>query len=130
MVASFDAHDGLLSTAKRVTFDTDVVSATGKGTVNLKNETLDLSFSGEPKKLRIGRIDAPIEVTGSLQSPKVGIDAGKALPQAGVGVALGAVFAPLAAILPFVNPGLAQDADCGAIVAGAKARGAPVKARK
>jgi hypothetical protein len=129
MVASFDAHDGLL-TAKRVTFDTDVVSATGKGTVNLKNETFDLTFAGEPKKLRIGRINAPIEVTGSLQSPKVGIDAGKALPQAGIGVALGAVFAPLAAILPFVDAGLAKDVDCGAIVAGAKARGAPVKARK
>ncbi|HXL99903.1 MAG TPA: AsmA family protein [Rhizomicrobium sp.] len=126
MVASFDAHDGLLS-ARRVTFDTDVVSATGQGSVNLKNETLNLTLSGQPKKFRIGRLDAPIEITGSLQSPHVGVDASKALPQAGIGVALGVFAAPLAALLPFVNPGLADNADCGALVAQADARGVPVK---
>jgi AsmA family protein len=126
MVASFDAHDGVLST-RRMTFDTDVVQAIGTGTVNLKNETVDMSLMGTPKKFRIGRLKAPIEISGSLQAPKVGVDAGKALPQAGIGVALGALVAPLAAILPFVNPGLADDANCGALVAEAKARGAPVK---
>jgi AsmA family protein len=126
MVASFDAHDGVLST-KRVTLDTDVVLATGTGTIDLKNETVDMSFMGEPKKIRIGRLKAPILVTGPLVSPHIGLDAGKALPQAGVGVALAAFVAPLAAILPFVNPGLADNADCGAVVAEAKARGAPVK---
>ncbi|MGH7634250.1 MAG: AsmA family protein, partial [Gemmatimonadaceae bacterium] len=60
MVASFDAHDGVLST-RRLTFDTDVVTATGHGTVDLRNETLDLTLNGQPKKLRIGRIKAPLE---------------------------------------------------------------------
>ncbi|HEX3673209.1 MAG TPA: AsmA family protein [Rhizomicrobium sp.] len=126
MVASFDAHDGIL-TAKRVTLDTNVVLATGTGTIDLKNETVDMSFKGQPKKIRLGRLKAPILVTGPLVSPHIGVDAGKALPQAGIGVALAAFVAPLAAILPFVNPGLADNADCGAIVAQAKARGAPVK---
>ncbi|HEY1630717.1 MAG TPA: AsmA family protein [Rhizomicrobium sp.] len=126
MVASFDAHQGILNT-RRVTFDTDVVSATGKGKINLRNETIDFQLSGEPKKFRIGRLDAPIDVSGSLQAPKVGVDAGKALPQAGIGVALGAIVAPIAALLPFVSPGLADDADCGALIREAKLRGAPVK---
>jgi len=126
MVASFDAHQGILNT-RRVTFDTDVVAASGKGTINLRNETIDFQLSGEPKKFRIGRLDAPIDVTGSLQAPKVGVDAGKALPQAGIGVALGALVAPVAALLPFVSPGLADDADCGALVRQAQLRGAPVK---
>ncbi len=126
MVASFDAHDGVLAT-KRVTLDTDVVTSTGRGSINLKNETVDMSFTGEPKKVRIGRLQAPIVVSGPLVSPHIGVDAGKALPQAGLGVALGALVAPLAAVLPFVNPGLANDTDCGVVVAQAKARGAPVK---
>jgi len=126
MVASFDAHGGVLS-ARRFTFDTDVVSATGQGTIDLKSETVNLTLSGEPKKFRIGRLNAPIEISGSLQSPRVGVDAGKTLPQAGIGMALGIFAAPLAALLPFVNPGLADDANCGALVAQADARGVPVK---
>ncbi|HEY2070036.1 MAG TPA: AsmA family protein [Rhizomicrobium sp.] len=126
MVASFNAHDGVL-TAQRMTVDTDVVAANGTGRVNLRDETMDLKVTGQPKKFRIGRIKAPIEVTGSLQAPHVGVDAGKALPQAGLGVILGAVVAPLAAILPFVDGGLAKDANCTALVSEAKSRGAPVK---
>jgi AsmA family protein len=126
MVASFNAHNGVLTT-QRMTLDTDVVSATGKGTIDLKDETIDLAFTGEPKSIRLGRIKAPILVTGRLAAPHVGVDASKALPQAGIGIALGAFVAPLAAILPFVNPGLAKDADCGALVGEAQARGAPVK---
>jgi len=126
MVASFNAHDGVLTT-QRMTLDTDVVAATGKGTIDLKDETVDLAFTGEPKSIRLGRIKAPILVTGQLASPHIGVDASKALPQVGIGVALAAFVAPLAAILPFVNPGLAKDADCGGLVAEARARGAPVR---
>jgi hypothetical protein len=35
----------------------------------------------------------------------------------------------LAAILPFVDPGLAKDANCTALLSGAKAEGAPVKSK-
>jgi uncharacterized protein involved in outer membrane biogenesis len=126
MVASFNAHNGVLTT-QRMTLDTDVVSATGKGTIDLKDETVDLAFTGEPKKIRIGRLKAPILVSGPLVSPHIGVDASKALPQAGIGVALATLVAPLAAVLPFVNPGLAKDANCGGLVAEAKSRGAPVK---
>jgi hypothetical protein len=38
------------------------------------------------------------------------------------------VINPFAAILAFVDPGLAKDANCGPLLADAKARGAPVKA--
>jgi hypothetical protein len=42
-------------------------------------------------------------------------------------VALGALLSPLAAILPFVDPGLADDANCGALAAEANRQGTPVK---
>jgi hypothetical protein len=34
--------------------------------------------------------------------------------------ALGALLSPIAALLPFVDPGLAEDANCGALIASAR----------
>jgi len=41
--------------------------------------------------------------------------------------ALAALVTPLAAVVAFVDPGLAEDADCASLLAEAKASGAPVK---
>ena len=125
-VADFSATNGVLSVHDAV-LDTDRVQAKGSGDVNLGAETLNFSLTGEPKKFRIGRLMAPITLTGPLSSPKVGVKAGKAPAQAGVAVALGVVF-PLAAILPFIDPGLAKNADCAGLLTEARATGAPVKA--
>jgi uncharacterized protein involved in outer membrane biogenesis len=125
-VAHFEVHDGLLQ-ARNILLDTDVERATGQGTVSLKNETVDLKFTGEAKSLRLLRMNAPITVTGSLSNPKVGVQASKALGQGGLVAALATLVAPLAGILPTIDPGLAKDANCGALLAEAKAKGAPVR---
>jgi hypothetical protein len=125
-VADFEVKNGVAQVSNAV-FDTGVVRAQGKGSIDLKNETVDLRLDGKPKKPRILRVWAPITLKGTLLHPKPGVDAGKALPQIGLAAAVGAVFAPLAAILPFIEPGLAKDADCGALIAEAKTQGAPVK---
>ena len=56
----------------------------------------------------------------------MGVDIAKATLQLAVSVALGAFLQPLAALLPLVGAGLAKDANCGALVGQAQARGAPV----
>jgi hypothetical protein len=71
---------------------------------------------------------APITVTGHLSSPSFGVKPGAVPAQIGAAVALGALFTPVAAILPFVDPGLARDADCVGAVRDAQAMGVPVKA--
>jgi hypothetical protein len=48
--------------------------------------------------------------------------------QGGLAAVLGALINPLAALLPFVDPGLAEDADCGALIAQAGRQGAAVSA--
>ena len=125
-VADFSAANGVLSVHDAV-LDTDRVLAKGAGEVNLGAETLNFTLNGEPKKLRIGRVMAPITLSGPIRSPKIGVKAGKAPVQAGAAVALGAVF-PLAAILPFIDPGLAKNANCAGLLTEARATGAPVKA--
>ncbi len=127
-VADFQARDGVL-TAQRIVLDTGVVLVSGSGNIDLRQETVDLRLSGKPKKFRIVHLNAPITIKGSFVAPKVGVDVIKAAPQALVAAAVGVFAAPLAAILPFVSPGLAADADCAALVSAANDRGAPVKRR-
>jgi len=125
-VADFKMEQGTLR-AQNLVFDTDDVLITGRGDVSLENEAFDLSVHGEPKKLRLFRVRSPIAVTGPLRKPSVGLEAGKAIGQTGVAVALGVLVTPLAAVIAFVDPGLAEDANCSALLAEAKSDGAPVK---
>jgi uncharacterized protein involved in outer membrane biogenesis len=125
-VADFSAKDGTLS-ARRIVFDTESVNVNGNGTINLGDETLSMTVQGAPKSIRLVRVRAPITITGSLSKPSVGIKPAGAIAQAGAAVGLSVLLTPLAAILPFVDPGLAKDANCAGLVSEAKAKGAPVR---
>jgi AsmA family protein len=114
-VASFAAKDGFLS-ADRLLMDTEPVLITGEGTINLNEETLDLRLQGQPKKPRL-RVRAPLLVRGPLAHPSVSIDPRKPAAQAGGAIALGMLLTPVAAMLAFVDPGLARDSDCAALLA-------------
>jgi uncharacterized protein involved in outer membrane biogenesis len=115
-VAKFQVEQGQLD-AKTMVLDTTNILITGRGGINLATERLDLSLHGDPKKVRLVRLRSPIRVGGSLSKPQVGIKPDKALLQAGTGTVLGTLLTPIAAILAFVDPGLAKDADCSALVA-------------
>jgi hypothetical protein len=109
-------------------FDTDNVLITGKGGISLQEERFDLSIRGQPKRLRLLRVKSPIAIRGPLRKPAIGLEVDpKAMGQTGVAAALGALVAPLAAVVAFVDPGLAKDADCASLLAEAKSEGAPVK---
>lgn len=125
-VAHFRAVDGVL-TADRIVFDTGPVLITGRGTVNMATELVDFRVQGHAKKFRLVRVLLPVTAKGPLRNPDLGVDPGKAIGQSGLAAALGSLVAPLAAILPFVDPGLAKDANCGALIAEAAAHGAPVR---
>jgi AsmA family protein len=120
-VASFDAQDGRL-TAQTLMLDTEPVLITGEGTVDLSSETLDLRFQGRPKHPRL-RMRAALLARGTLSHPAFSIDAKKTAAQAGGAIALGVLLTPVAAMLAFVDPGLAKDADCAALLAQARAGG-------
>ncbi|HEY8572361.1 AsmA family protein [Phenylobacterium sp.] len=124
-VAHFKTSGGVM-TANQIVFDTGPVIVTGSGTVNLGSERMAFRVQGHPKEFRLVRLMLPVTASGPIRSPKLGVEPGKAIAQGGVAVALGALLTPLAAILPFVDPGLAKDANCSALVGQARAEGAPV----
>jgi len=126
-VANFQARGGVMR-ADNIILDTGPVLVKGQGTVNLATERVDLKFRGHDKKFRLMRVLLPITAKGPIMAPKVGVEPGAALAQGGAAVTLGSLLSPLAAILPFVDPGLAQNADCATLIAQARADGAPVRA--
>jgi len=125
-VAGFGVRNGMM-TSQSFVLDTEPVRVDGTGHINLADETLDLRLQGAPKHFQIMRLRAPITVKGSLAHPAIGVEPGQAIAQGGLALALGFIN-PLASLLAFVDPGLAKDANCGPLLADAKAKGAPVKA--
>jgi AsmA family protein len=114
-VASFKAAGGDLK-ATALLIDTTHVLVTGRGDINLSTEALDLSLRGQPKEARVLRLRTPITLRGSLSEPKIGVQPGKLAAQTGGAVALGVLLTPVAAVLAFVDGGLAKDANCAALV--------------
>jgi hypothetical protein len=122
----FDAKDGVLG-SQQIVLDTEPTRIDGHGSVDLKDETVDLTLQGKPKHFQLLHLNAPITLSGKLQAPAIGVDTKPALTQGAIGAGL-ALLSPLAALLVFVDPGLAKDANCAGLLADAKSQGAPVRA--
>ena len=114
-VADFKAQGGVFA-VQEIVIDTDKVLITGKGEIDLGPEDLDLTLNGQPKQPRLFRIKSPIRLSGTLLKPKVGINAGNTPGQIALATVLGVVATPLASALAFIDPGLAKDADCSALL--------------
>jgi hypothetical protein len=65
----------------------------------------------------------PIEIRGHLADPTFGVNATSAAKQGAAAAVLGAVATPFAALLAFVDPGLAKDQNCAALIAAADSKG-------
>jgi AsmA family protein len=126
-VARFNVADGT-ATAQTMIVDTQNVLITGHGNVNLGSEVLDLAIQGQPKKFHLVRVRAPVDIRGHLIKPSILPDKGELLKQGGIAAALGTLLTPVAALLAFVDPGLAKDQDCSQLLAQAHASTPPVAA--
>jgi uncharacterized protein involved in outer membrane biogenesis len=114
-LANFQAREGTLF-AQSLLLDTDPVVITGTGEIHLDSEVLDLALSGRPKTRRLLRLRSALSIRGTLAHPSIGIEARKSAAQ---------TLEPLRA---FVDPDLAKDADCTAVVAEARTDGVRVSA--
>src|SRR5262249_5622955 len=114
-VAAFDARDGKVEPSTFI-IDTDVVRVDGSGSLNLAREAIDLQLMGHPKHPSL-RVRAPVTIGGTLHDPSIGVSAKAVAAQAGVAGVAGVLLTPVASLLAFIDPGLADDADCGALLA-------------
>jgi len=79
------------------------------GTVSLRDESLDLRAVVSPKDISPLTLRTPIHVKGTFAKPAVSLELGKLAGKAGAAGLL-ALLNPLAAIIPFIDPGAKQDA--------------------
>jgi AsmA family protein len=79
------------------------------GQVDLRNETLALRITAQPKDLSLLSLRTPVTVTGTMRKPEPGIEARRLAGRVLSSVVLGTVATPAAALLPLIDPG-ARDA--------------------
>jgi uncharacterized protein involved in outer membrane biogenesis len=101
------------------------------GTVSLRDETLDLRAVVSPKDFSPLTLRTPVHVTGTFANPKVSLELGKLAGKAGAAGLL-ALLNPLAAIIPFIDPGAKKeaeqsDAECANLVRTSGVIPSPVK---
>ena len=90
------------------------------GAVSLRDESLDLRAVVSPKDFSPLSLRTPVHVKGSFSDPKVSVEMGKLAGKAGAAGLL-ALLHPLAAIIPFIDPGAQKeaaqtDAECANLV--------------
>lgn len=115
LVADFDLTQGRLDT-RTLLADTTEANVIGSGSVNFASERIDYRIRTQPKRLNVGRLGAPIEISGDLRNPRVRPDTGALALRGGAAVVLGTLLTPLAALIPTIQLGLGQDNDCVALL--------------
>jgi uncharacterized protein involved in outer membrane biogenesis len=93
-----------------------------RGAIDLGNERFALELEATPKRPSILSLRGPLTIGGTFMNPRVGVGA-ETLLRGGAAAAL-AVLNPLAALLPLLETGPAEDAACGELLAQAARAGA------
>lgn len=122
-VTDFKVDNGLL-TSEIFVFDTSDSNIAGNARINLKDETIDTEIEVHPKDFSAPTARTPITVTGRLKHPDIGLDPKEIGARTAGAVLLGTFLTPLAAIIPFIELGLGENSDCGALIRQARTSGA------
>lgn len=107
----FTVDDGVM-TAQSLAFDTSDTILIGEGTINLREESLDLKIRPRPKDRSLLAFRAPLLVNGTFKSPDMRPDYARIGLRAAISLTL-ATIAPPAALLGTLELGPGEDADCG-----------------
>jgi uncharacterized protein involved in outer membrane biogenesis len=110
--ADVAVQDGVLRSRVFV-LDTPDSTAWIDGSVSLASEAIDLRMVVSPKDFSPLTLRAPLHVGGSLANPTLSVESAPLAAKAAGALMLGLV-APLAALIPLLDPGNAEDAQRGA----------------
>lgn len=112
-VADFKVQNGT-AVVETFVIDTAQTDFYGQGTLNLRQEKLDLTLHPRPQRPTLSA-RAPLKISGSMLNPDVEIER-QALAKGAAAVALGALVAPLAGLVPLIDPGPAQEHACSQLI--------------
>ncbi|MDP3651980.1 MAG: AsmA family protein [Rhodoferax sp.] len=113
-VLGFDVRQGRMQ-ADALVFDTEVTTVIGTGSIDLGQETLNLTLNQKTKVTSPLALRSPIYIRGSFSKPQASVDTARVASRALGALALGLVN-PLLALMPLVDAGPGQDSDCASLV--------------
>ena len=119
MVAAFKAQKGDY-TAETFVLDTDRAIVRGEGDINFATEALNLKLRSKPKDFSLAALRGPIDITGTFKNPTVRPELGPVAARGAIAIALGVATAGLGALIPLIDPGRKESANCFALVNSAK----------
>ncbi len=119
-LVAFTVRQGIAA-ADPILIDTTKNVITGRGGFSFRDESLDLALRADGKKFSLFSGQSPVGLNGHFAKPGLAVISPELLARAGVGLGLGLVASPLAAILAFVDVGDAKSAACGPVLTGASA---------
>lgn len=117
---AFSVRRGV-ATADPILIDTRKNVITGRGGFSFATEVIDLGFEADSKRFSLFSGQSPVALAGRFASPRIDPISGELLGRVGAGLGLGALAAPPAALLAFIDPGDAKAAACGPVLSGAPA---------
>ena len=98
--------------------DTEPMTINVDGSINLANETLNLTIHPHSKGVRVLSLRSPLYLRGTLKHPDAGVEKGPLLARGAGAAVLGVVAAPVAALAALVAPSHDEENACrGAIEA-------------
>lgn len=118
-VADFKVKEGIMRTDALV-FDTEITTIFGTGSIDLREEKLDLTLNPKTKNTSPVALRSPIYVRGNFANPDVQVDKARVAMRGLGALALGFIN-PLLAIIPLIDAGPGKDSDCGQLVRDARA---------
>jgi uncharacterized protein involved in outer membrane biogenesis len=107
----FSVADGLM-TSRALAFDTTDTIIVGDGTINLRDETLDLRLRPRPKDRSLLVFRSPLIVGGTFKDPSFHPDMKRVGLRGALALVLGSI-APPAALLATLELGPGENANCG-----------------
>ncbi|NKJ50008.1 AsmA family protein [Burkholderia sp. SG-MS1] len=113
--ADFVATNGVLE-SRIFALDTDDAVINIDGTVNLRDETLDLGVHPHTKGFRVFSLRSPLYVKGTFKDPHVGVNAAALALRGGAAIGLGLIN-PFAALIPLLAPSNNKPLPCAQLLA-------------
>jgi uncharacterized protein involved in outer membrane biogenesis len=113
-----------VGTTRTFLIDTEQTQIKAEGSINFADEYFDLTLHPEPKHPDILSLRSPIRVYGPFTHPDYGIDKTALAERAGATVLLG-ILNPIAALLPLLETGPGNNADCEALMASTNVANTP-----
>lgn len=109
-VTDLPLHRGLLDFDVFL-LDTNEGRVTGKGSLNFRDQMLDITLTTRAKHFSIGSLPGPINITGPLGDPSIRPGT-EVVARAGAAAGLGILLTPLGALLPTIQFGIGNDNAC------------------